>query len=217
MNFFHCLTIFMAISGVFSDVIFTEELAIPDDYKYVPHPIENLGDLLKQEQIPRINSSEDLKDVSWNNVIDNVFKVLDKVIVDAGLDPFNVFTGSILGVGIDVWIGGYSSMAREGDASVQFYSGTTAITCMGNMVNLAGNLSLDISFLGLHIRAGGNAQIESVDFKIALRFVEINDGNGTVYIDPIVDDFQVANIGKITVQFQFYLMESSRIFYNTGL
>ncbi|GAB6018648.1 hypothetical protein CHUAL_000325 [Chamberlinius hualienensis] len=81
--------------------------------------------------------------------------------------------GSILGVGIDVWIGGYSSMAREGDASVQFYSGTTAITCMVIMVNL---LEIYHWILGLHIRAGGNAQIESVDFKIALRFVEINDG-----------------------------------------
>ncbi|GAB6018647.1 hypothetical protein CHUAL_000324 [Chamberlinius hualienensis] len=148
MNFFHCLTIFMAISGVYSDLIFTEELAIPDDYKYVPHPIENLGDLLKQEQIPRINSPEDLKDVSWNNVIDNVFKVLDKVIVDAGLDPFNVFTGLEVFWELELMFGLVDILPWLVKVMLRFnfYSGTTAITCMGNMVNLAGNLSLDISF-----------------------------------------------------------------------
>jgi len=159
--------------------------------------INEYGKNILNQKILQQKLAGNVKDFDPNIFIDNVCQLVDEMILALGLDPYEFAQGEFLGATYDAWIGGYSSIARLGDASIITADNTMDITVELEMTNLFGNFSFSFDVLGVTISGGATGTIANVDMKLALRFV-LDPATG--YVTPYVDDFQIITIGEIEVE-----------------
>lgn len=133
---------------------------------------------------------------SANDLVDTMMEMVDETIKSKNLDPHEFAEGTFLGFHYNGWIGGYSSLTRLGDASMNKIGDTTYISTQLQMTNLVGNFSYWFKVLGIKVEGAAKANIDFVTMQLNLRFIKDIE---TQKITAFVDDFHIIAIGPILV------------------